>query len=152
MSRLTLGIVCGLVYGALSAASMLPLTFENKTAALTGAFLNRFAIGLVIGAARLPGVQLSRNALGLSTQRTGVRPNRLRRRGIHSGLRRGRMDLLEVPRLGNFFRGEPNPTRGLSHLGHRAPQAPGSTRLRGRQIRPFSLKGEPEALMSRIRF
>jgi len=54
MSRLTLGIVCGLVYGALSAASMLPLTFEDKTAALTGAFLNRFAIGLVIGAARLP--------------------------------------------------------------------------------------------------
>src|SRR6266576_1288645 len=54
MSRLTLGIVCGLVYGALSAASMLPLTFEDKTAALTGAFLNRFAIGFVIGAARLP--------------------------------------------------------------------------------------------------
>ena len=33
---------------------MLPLTFSDKTAALTGAFLNRFAIGFVIGAARLP--------------------------------------------------------------------------------------------------
>jgi len=33
---------------------MLPLTFNDKTAALTGAFLNRFAIGFVIGAARLP--------------------------------------------------------------------------------------------------
>lgn len=33
---------------------MLPLSFEDKTAALTGAFLNRFAIGFVIGAARLP--------------------------------------------------------------------------------------------------
>ena len=54
MSRLLLGTICGLVYGALSAASMLPLTFTNKTAALTGAFLNRFAIGFVIGAARLP--------------------------------------------------------------------------------------------------
>src|SRR5689334_22770053 len=54
MSRLTLGTICGLVYGALSAASMLPLTFTDKTAALTGAFLNRFAIGFVIGAARLP--------------------------------------------------------------------------------------------------
>jgi hypothetical protein len=54
MSRLWLGTICGLVYGALSAASMLPLTFPDKRAALLGAFLNRFAIGLVIGAARLP--------------------------------------------------------------------------------------------------
>ena len=54
MSRLLLGTICGLVYGALSAASMLPLTFSDKTAALVGAFLNRFAIGFVIGAARLP--------------------------------------------------------------------------------------------------
>ena len=54
MSRLVLGTICGLVYGALSAASMLPLSFTDKTAALTGAFLNRFAIGVVIGAARLP--------------------------------------------------------------------------------------------------
>ena len=53
MSRLFLGTICGLIYGALSAASMLPLTFNDKTAALTGAFLNRFAIGFVIGAARL---------------------------------------------------------------------------------------------------
>ncbi len=54
MSRLALGTVCGVIYGALSAASMLPLTFEDKTAALIGSFLNRFAIGFVIGAARLP--------------------------------------------------------------------------------------------------
>jgi hypothetical protein len=54
MSRLWLGTICGLVYGALSAASMLPLSFEDKSAALAGAFLNRFAIGFVIGAARLP--------------------------------------------------------------------------------------------------
>jgi hypothetical protein len=53
MSRLLLGTLCGLVYGALSAASMLPLTFADKPAALTGAFINRFAIGFVIGAARL---------------------------------------------------------------------------------------------------
>jgi hypothetical protein len=54
MSRLWLGTICGLVYGALSVASMLPLSFEDKSAALAGAFLNRFAIGFVIGAARLP--------------------------------------------------------------------------------------------------
>jgi hypothetical protein len=54
MSRIVLGTICGIIYGALSAASMLPLSFPDKTAALTGAFLNRFAIGFVIGAARLP--------------------------------------------------------------------------------------------------
>jgi hypothetical protein len=43
-----LGTICGLVYGAPSAASMIPLSFSDKTAALTGAFLNRFAIGFVI--------------------------------------------------------------------------------------------------------
>lgn len=50
MSRLALGIVAGIVYGALSAASMLPMEFADKRAALLGAFLNRFAIGVVIGA------------------------------------------------------------------------------------------------------
>lgn len=54
MSRLLLGTICGVVYGAMSAASMLPLEFADKRAALAGAFLNRFAIGFVIGAARLP--------------------------------------------------------------------------------------------------
>ena len=54
MSRLLLGAICGLVYGALSAASMIPLKFDDKPAALAGAFLNRFGIGFVIGAARLP--------------------------------------------------------------------------------------------------
>lgn len=54
MSRLLLGTFCGLVYGALSSASMLPLSFPDKRAALLGAFLNRFAIGFVIGASRLP--------------------------------------------------------------------------------------------------
>jgi hypothetical protein len=50
MPRLYLGLIAGIVYGALSAASMLPLAFPDKRAALLGAFLNRFAIGLVIGA------------------------------------------------------------------------------------------------------
>jgi hypothetical protein len=54
MSRILLGTICGLVYGALSAASMIPLSFLDKRAALIGPFLNRFAIGFVIGAARLP--------------------------------------------------------------------------------------------------
>jgi hypothetical protein len=54
MPRLLLGSLCGVIYGALSAASMIPLSFSDKTAALTGALLNRFTIGFVIGAATLP--------------------------------------------------------------------------------------------------
>jgi hypothetical protein len=54
MSRILLGTICGLVYGVLSAVSMVPLSFSDKRAALLGAFLNRFAIGFVIGAAHLP--------------------------------------------------------------------------------------------------
>lgn len=54
MSKLMLGAVCGLIWGALSAASMIPLEFSDKRAALLGAFLNRFAIGFVLGVARLP--------------------------------------------------------------------------------------------------
>lgn len=50
MPRLWLGLLSGLIYGALSAASMLPMEFPDKRSALTGAFLSRFAIGLLIGA------------------------------------------------------------------------------------------------------
>ena len=50
MSRLSLGLLAGVIYGALSAASMLPLEFPDKRAALLGAFLNRLAIGVVVGA------------------------------------------------------------------------------------------------------
>ena len=48
-----LGAICGVIYGALSAASMIPLEFPDKRAALLGAFINRFSIGFVIGAVRL---------------------------------------------------------------------------------------------------
>ncbi len=54
MSRLMRGTICGLVYGALSAASMIPLQFPDKRAALLGAFINRFSIGFVIGGLNLP--------------------------------------------------------------------------------------------------
>jgi hypothetical protein len=54
MSNIKVGTVSGLVYGALSAASMIPLQFDDKPAALAGAFVNRFAIGFVIGATSLP--------------------------------------------------------------------------------------------------
>lgn len=55
MSRLTFGLLAGIAYGVLSVASMLPLSFPDRRAALAGAFLNRFAIGLLIPVAALPG-------------------------------------------------------------------------------------------------
>ena len=53
MSREVLGALCGLVFGLLAVASMIPLSFPDKRAALTAAFVDRFAIGLVIGVASL---------------------------------------------------------------------------------------------------
>src|ERR1700740_388495 len=49
MTRVQLGIMCGLIYGALSAAFMLPLDFPDKRAAILGALLNRFGIAVAIG-------------------------------------------------------------------------------------------------------
>jgi hypothetical protein len=55
MSRVALGALCGTVFGLVAVLSMLPLSFPDKRAALTAAFLDRFAIGLVICVAELPG-------------------------------------------------------------------------------------------------
>ena len=54
MSKIVLGILCGIVFGAVSVATMIPLPMEDKKRAMAGAFANRFSIGLVIGAAGLP--------------------------------------------------------------------------------------------------
>lgn len=48
MSRFALANLCGLVFGALTVASMLPMSFPDKRSALLGAFFNRFAIGFVV--------------------------------------------------------------------------------------------------------
>ena len=47
------GLIAGLVFGALAVTSMLPLIFPDKRAALLAAFVDRFAIGCVIGVANL---------------------------------------------------------------------------------------------------
>ena len=49
-----LGIVCGIIFGAISVATMIPLKFEDRKAAMAGAFVSRFGIGFVIGATNLP--------------------------------------------------------------------------------------------------
>src|SRR5438093_340818 len=50
MPRLLLGLVCGLVFGGLVVALMMPMQFPDKRAALWGAFANRLAVGILIGA------------------------------------------------------------------------------------------------------
>jgi len=54
MSKLILGLICGVGFGLLSVGMMLPMKFTDKTSALLGAFINRFSIGFVIGAIVLP--------------------------------------------------------------------------------------------------
>jgi hypothetical protein len=55
ISRILLGIVCGLVFGAVDAAMMIPMSLPDKRTAMLGAFIARFALGFVICNLRLPG-------------------------------------------------------------------------------------------------
>jgi hypothetical protein len=48
-----MGVIAGFIFGAISVGLMLPMAFPNKPAALTAAFVERFAIGLVIGCVQL---------------------------------------------------------------------------------------------------
>jgi len=54
MSRVLLGAISGLVFGAIDIAIMLPMSFPDKRAAITAAFIARFGIGFAVEAARLP--------------------------------------------------------------------------------------------------
>ena len=54
MTHLAYGLIAGVIFGTLAAASMLPLSFPDKRAAISAAFVDRFAIGLVIGVVALP--------------------------------------------------------------------------------------------------
>ena len=54
MSRIYLGVICGLVFGGLDTAMMIPLSFPDKRAALLGAFIARFGLGFVICNVKLP--------------------------------------------------------------------------------------------------
>jgi uncharacterized membrane protein YagU involved in acid resistance len=54
MSRFAVGIISGLIFGLVDIGIMLPMSFPNKRAAITAAFIARFGIGFAIGAARLP--------------------------------------------------------------------------------------------------
>jgi hypothetical protein len=55
MSNLMSGLIAGVIFGTVSVAMMISMSFPDKRAALMAAFINRFAIGLVIGCVTLPG-------------------------------------------------------------------------------------------------
>src|SRR5205085_7658144 len=55
MPNVISGLMSGVIFGAVSVAMMLPMAFPDKKAALLAAFIDRFAIGLVIGCVNLPG-------------------------------------------------------------------------------------------------
>ena len=54
MNNILQGAISGTAFGIVAVLLMTPLSFPDKTAALLGAFLNRFAIGFLIGASSLP--------------------------------------------------------------------------------------------------
>ena len=54
MSRLAVGLLCGLIFGAVDVALMLPMSFPDKRTALLAAFASRFGIGFVIPLVQLP--------------------------------------------------------------------------------------------------
>jgi hypothetical protein len=54
MSRISLGVLCGLIFGGIDVAMMIPMNHPDKRTAMLGAFLARFGLGFVICNVRLP--------------------------------------------------------------------------------------------------
>ena len=54
MSPISVGLIAGLIFGAVDVALMLPMSFPDKRTALIAAFLSRFGIGFVIPLVNLP--------------------------------------------------------------------------------------------------
>jgi hypothetical protein len=63
MNPVVLSLICGVGFGALAVALMLPMTFPNKRTALMAAFASRFAIGFVIPLIALPVAGFVKGAL-----------------------------------------------------------------------------------------
>lgn len=54
MTPIEFGLIAGLAFALTDTALMIPMQFEDKKAALLGAFLSRFAIGFLIPLVALP--------------------------------------------------------------------------------------------------
>jgi hypothetical protein len=55
MDSILLGSILGIIFGVIAIGPMFKMSFSDKRAAITGAFINRFAIGFLIPNA-LPGI------------------------------------------------------------------------------------------------
>lgn len=54
MNKLLSGTIAGLVFGILDVLLMIPLPISNKSTAMLGSFINRFAIGFLIVNTNIP--------------------------------------------------------------------------------------------------
>jgi hypothetical protein len=63
MNPIVLALICGVGFGVLAVALMLPMTFPNKRTALIAAFASRFAIGFLIPLVALPVAGFVKGAL-----------------------------------------------------------------------------------------
>ena len=63
MNPVVLALICGVSFGALAVALMLPMAFPNKRTALIAAFASRFAIGFLIPLVTLPVAGFVKGAL-----------------------------------------------------------------------------------------
>ena len=57
MNPILLGVLLGILFGIIDLLLMIPISFPNesdKRLAMTGAFFDRFAIGVLIGASTFP--------------------------------------------------------------------------------------------------
>jgi hypothetical protein len=63
MNPVVLSLICGVGFGALAVALMLPMSFPNKRTALLAAFASRFAIGFLIPLVALPIAGIVKGAL-----------------------------------------------------------------------------------------
>ena len=54
MTNLTYGLVSGVAFGALAIAPMFKMSFPDKRAAISAAFIERLTIGLVVSLVSLP--------------------------------------------------------------------------------------------------
>lgn len=55
MATIAASALAGLAFGLVAVGLMLPMRFDDKPKALAAAFVNRFAIGFLIGLVALPG-------------------------------------------------------------------------------------------------
>src|SRR5919206_394114 len=63
MNPIVLALICGVAFGGVAVALMLPMSFPNKRTALVAAFASRFAIGFLIPLVALPVAGFVKGAL-----------------------------------------------------------------------------------------